>query len=148
MTKKKTLIIGLTASIFLLGATGLAVARPGGGGFFGHRMGRLIQQLDLTEEQQDLALELRSEMRSKRKAMRSQMLETMQTVASELEKPQPDSARLHQVANDRLEVMRTQMHQHIDNLLKLHSTLSDEQRTKLVRQLQRARKYGKHMLED
>jgi Spy/CpxP family protein refolding chaperone len=147
---KKFLTLALAAT--LVGAGGVALARgPGGhgkGGFFGHRINRLLKKLDLREDQEDMALRFHVDMRKKRKAMKKDMASTMNAVSVELAKQQPDSARLHKLADQRLEAMRGMMHERIDAVLQIHATLDQQQRDKLTHELKRASKRARILLED
>src|SRR5688572_30285228 len=107
--KRTPKILALTAGVIVL-AGGLSVAafaHPGGGGGRGfHRGGKMIgmpgmrmlalaESLDLTEEQEVAAVRMRRSIREEAKLNHQQMQGAFSEVLAELEKPNPDPAKLH-----------------------------------------------------
>lgn len=126
----------IAASVIALGVAGIAgtaFARgPGGFGFGGPVLMRLLDDLKLSDQQELMIVQMRREAREKHKEMREARKETMQIALQELEKPNPDKARLHNLADQRIEQLRKMIHQGIDKVLALHATFTPEQRKTLV----------------
>ncbi len=128
--RKLLLVSGIVGA---LAVSSVAVAGPGFGGRGGFgRLFKMIQRLDLTEEQEVLAVRLHRQIRAERKEIRQGMKGQMQTVIAELEKENPDPAKLHGMADQITAQMNKSMHGTIDKYLQLHSTLSESQRKEMV----------------
>lgn len=144
MKAKKPLLI--TTGLLALGISAAAFAGPGHGfkrGFGGGpmRLLHLAETLDLTEEQEVKAIRMRRAIRKEMKANRQQMRASFDTVLAELEKPNPDPAKLHTLVDEATQRMNKVMHGSVDEYLELHKTFSAEQRQKLV---ERAREIKAH----
>jgi Spy/CpxP family protein refolding chaperone len=107
--------------------------------------GRLLHKLDLTEAQEDLIVEAKANMKQRHKASRTGRRAAFETVAAELAKKQPDRARLHALIDQQVEAMKKNMHAGLDDMLKVHESLTDEQRAELVRQVERKREHRRMM---
>jgi Spy/CpxP family protein refolding chaperone len=146
---KRSIVIGTLIASLAVG--GVALARGpggGGGGFFGPRMARLLEDLNLTEQQKDLAIDIRVGLKKQAKAMRRAHIASMDEVAAELAKPKPDAAKLHRILDQRAEEMRKLGHQAVDQFLTLHATLSNEQRAQLVAKLQKMEERAKKLSQE
>ena len=106
-------------------------------GLPGRKMMRLLEDLNLTDQQEDMIVEMRREMRDKRGAFKQVRKESMETAMTELEKASPDKAKLHNLADQRIEGMRKMVHQGIDKFLALHATFSAEQRKTLTTRIRK-----------
>ncbi|MCC7384503.1 MAG: periplasmic heavy metal sensor [Deltaproteobacteria bacterium] len=152
--KNKVIIISTLVGALALGT--VALAHPGegpeggrgGGGFLGHRIGKLIQRLDLTDTQEDLAIDIRSDLKKEGRALKRAGFTRMNDLSAELAKPKPDAARLKQIADQMLEEQRKLVHTGIDRYLQLHATFSNEQRQRLVEQLKRGQERAKKMMDE
>jgi Spy/CpxP family protein refolding chaperone len=143
--KMKTIMVG--ALVLALAVGGVAWAGPGGGGgFFGGRMMRVLHDLQLTDQQEDLAFDIGHDIKKRARQMRKDAAGSLGTVSAELAKPKPDAAKLHAVADQRIEEMKKLAHYAIDRFLALHATLSADQRQELVKRLdkidERRRRYS------
>lgn len=137
----RALALGAFAAITVVGAAA-AWAGPGhggpGGGMWMGRLQRMIQHLDLSEEQEVQAVRLFRGVREKAEATREQHKANRQRVAEELAKPEPDARALHAML-DEMAQARTQIgHEAIDAFLQLHATLTPEQRFELKELMERA----------
>ncbi len=132
-----TLAGGLAAALVALGL--VAHARgPHGGGGPGMALQRLIASLDLTEDQEVLAVRLRRQARDEMKAQHESNRGLLQEIKLQLSQPDPDQDRLHAIM-DEIAESRTKMgHAMIDRLLQLHATLTDEQRATLIEKMDQA----------
>lgn len=145
-TPKKSLRTALVAAsvVSALALGGVALAGPhkgrggpGGPGGFGFRLMRMVNHLDLTEEQEVKAVRLRHQLKEEMKAMKGDREQTMKTIAAELKKPTPDAAKLHGIADQMMARMTKMTHATIDKFLELHATFTPEQREKLGTQLEK-----------
>jgi Spy/CpxP family protein refolding chaperone len=128
-TMKSKILVALALVAALAVGGGVAFAQGvEGGGFFGHRIARVLEKLNLTDQQENLALDVRDELKRAGKAMRQENHAAMDAVVAELDKPKPDAAKLHAVADQRIDAFRKVMHLGIDKFLTLHATFSDDQR--------------------
>ena len=84
-----------TLAALSLGGAALAKGGPGhhgGKGIFGPGMHHVLAELDLSEEQQALAKELRDEARANHESERAEREQAMDSALTELAKAEPDSA--------------------------------------------------------
>ena len=126
----RSIRVALTAGLFALSLGGVAIA--GGGGFGGHGFHELIRSLNLTEDQKTLAMELREEGRADKEANKASKDAIVEAMMVELEKPQPDTKKVHDLIDDMLDQKREEAHERADAMLELHATFSDEQRAAFV----------------
>ncbi len=145
---KKTIMIGTLVGVLAVGGVAMAGGPHGGGGFFGGRIARLMERLNLTEQQQLKAIQIRSAIKERRKDAKGSRGADMELIAAELAKPNPDKAKLHALADQRIAEMQKNMHFTIDQFLELHGTLTAEQRTQLVESLKKGKKHKKHHGDD
>lgn len=127
----RSIRVALTAGLLALTLGGVAVA-GGPGGFGGHGFQELIRSLNLTEDQKTLAKELREEGRADHEANRANKDAIVEAMMVELEKPQPDTKKVHDLVDDMLDQKREEAHERADAVLELHATFSDEQRAAFV----------------
>ncbi len=140
--KKNTLRRGLLLGLVVgtLGIGTVAFARPFGGGGFGMPgMGilRMVERLELTEQQEVQAVRLRREVREEMKGMRAQTHAEMGQVIDELAKPTPDARKIHGVVDNALARMGKLAHAVVDKALAFHATLSPEQKQTLAEDAKR-----------
>ena len=97
------------AAALVLGTAAYAGHRGGGFGHGGHGFGfhRIMRSLDLTEEQEVLAVRLKRQLREEREAMRASHQAELQTIKAEVASVQPDAERLHALL-DQMAKERTQ----------------------------------------
>jgi Spy/CpxP family protein refolding chaperone len=126
----RSIRVALTAGLFALSLGGVAIA--GGGGFGGHGFHELIRSLNLTEDQKTLAMELREEGRADHEANKANKDAIVEAMMLELEKPQPDTKKVHDLIDDMLDQKREEAHERADAVLELHATFSDDQRAAFV----------------
>lgn len=143
MSNKKKWIIGIATSVLALAVGGAAYAGGGGGGFcgMGHggHMVRLFRALDLTDGQQDMAMDIKHDVKKRMIQTRRESRGHMDQTIGELEKAKPDVARLHQLVDDRVEAFKKNAHYAVDRMMELHQTLTPEQRANLRAQAERMR---------
>jgi Spy/CpxP family protein refolding chaperone len=141
MKNKKRILIASSLAALLIGASAVAVAKSPGfghgkhgpmGGGPGMRLLHLAETLDLTEQQEVMAVRVRRTLREEMKANKDQMKGTFDEVLLELERPEPDTAKLHRLVDDISTRMTKVAHLSVDEYMKLHRTLSEEQRQQLV----------------
>ncbi|MED5370249.1 MAG: periplasmic heavy metal sensor [Myxococcota bacterium] len=128
-----------TLAALSLGGAALAKGGPGhhgGKGIFGPGMHHVLAELDLSEEQQALAKELRDEARANHESERAEREQAMDSALTELAKAEPDSAALHAIVDQQLATMSTRMHDGVDAFLTLHATFTEAQRATLVSELE------------
>lgn len=150
MKSKKPLLI--LSGLLALGLSAVAFAGPGHGfrRFGGPPMMRLLhlaERLDLTEEQEVKAVRMRRAIRKEVKANRQQMRASYDALLLELEKQNPDPAKLHRMVDDATKRINKVMHTSVDEYLEFHKTLSDEQRQTLVDEARDMRKHRKQRRE-
>src|SRR5688572_14892154 len=100
-------------------------------------MMRVLRDIQLTEQQEDMAFEITHDIKKRARQMRKDSAGSMSVVTTELAKPKPDAARLHSVADQKIEEMKKLAHYAIDRFLALHATLSNDQRQQLVKRLEK-----------
>lgn len=145
---KKTFAAALaigTLSVFALG--GAAIAKGGHGGPFGG-MSRIVENLDLTPEQQELGMALREEAKADHEAQRESRSAAFETIQIELAKQNPDSAALHGLIDAQLASMSVSMHERLDGFLTLHATFTDDQRATLVDEMAQAQERRETRMEE
>lgn len=133
-----------------VGTAAYAGHRGGGFGPGGHGFGlhRVVRALDLTEEQEVLAVRLMRQLREERDAMRASHQAELQTLKAEVASEQPDAERLHALL-DQMAKERTQLaHRAVDRFLELHATLSAEQRAELVSKIEKMEARRRRWHED
>jgi Spy/CpxP family protein refolding chaperone len=128
----RSIRVALTAGLLALTLGGVAVAGGGPSGFGGRGFQELIRSLNLTEDQKTLAMELREEGRADNEANRANKDAIVEAMMVELEKPQPDTKKVHDLVDDMLDQKREEAHERADAVLELHATFSDEQRAAFV----------------
>ncbi|MBI2373627.1 MAG: Spy/CpxP family protein refolding chaperone [Deltaproteobacteria bacterium] len=146
---KKIAIIG---TAFVVATTSVAAfagdGRPGFGGFGLHgRIEKLLRDLKLSDPQEDLLVDMRANAKAKRKEMRQKMGSSMSTLADELKKRDPDKKKLHALLDQQADAMRAHAHERLDEMLRFHGTLSDEQRATLAERLDRLEKHRKKLAD-
>ena len=145
---KKTLAAVAIGTLTMLALGGTAIAKGGGhGGPFGG-MHRIVEQLDLTPEQQELGMALREEAKADHDAQRESRNAAYDTIRAELALEQPDSAALHSLIDEQLALMSVNMHDRLDGFLTLHATFSADQRATLVEEMDQAKARKEDRMED
>ncbi len=145
---KKTFAAALaigTLGVFALG--GAAIAKGGHGGPFGG-MGRIIENLDLSPEQQELGMALREEAKADHDAQRESRSAAFEVITVELAKESPDSAALHGIIDAQLASMSVSMHDRLDGFLTLHATFTEAQRETLVDEMEQAKERRESRMEE
>ena len=143
MNHRKKITVGITGFLLTVAVCGLAFAgqgqqkrhRAGFGGMIGPRIFKTLRAIDLTPEQDKIAVKMRNELRNKRKAVKKENQAQAKEVLRELKKPTPDAKRLHALAAARMRQRQEMMHTSIDRFLSLHATMSDAQRAEFVLRL-------------
>ena len=135
VSRKKVFALGAGALAGVLALGGVAVA--GGHGHFGRPGGPLaimglVQGLDLNDQQELQAIKIRKNLAAQGREIHKDMKVPMSQVLDELEKPAPDAAKVHAVADQALQRFSKVVHSGIDQFLALHATFTPEQREKLV----------------
>lgn len=134
---KKMMKIALASSlaVVMLAAGATAFARPGGpggpGGFPGMFMMRLFGDLDLSEQQELQAIRARRAIKEQADQAREESQVQIGQAIDELGKANPDSQKLHSLADQAIARFGKVAHSAIDQMLAIHATLSPEQRTTL-----------------
>jgi hypothetical protein len=77
-------------------------------------------------------IHIRKNLMAQGKELRQELQPQVSQVFDELEKPAPDAAKLHGIADDVLKRITRITHSAIDQALALHATFSPEQRETLV----------------
>ena len=67
----------------------------------------------------------------------------MDEIVAELEKASPDVQKLKGMADKHFDEMRAMTHQRIDDFMKLHATLTPDQRKLLAQELRKAPERGR-----
>jgi hypothetical protein len=132
---KKQIAITAGLALGLLAVGGAAMARPDGmrGGFAGKMFFRMFADLELTEQQELKAIRMRRSLQEQGQAARVETFKSLEPAIDELGKANPDSAKLHGIADEAVKRFSKIIHSAIDQALELHATLSPEQRTTLVK---------------
>jgi Spy/CpxP family protein refolding chaperone len=149
-TIRRTVITVVAAAILVAGG-GLAFAQGfglGGGGGPHRRIAELLQRLSLTDQQEDMVVDLRKDLRKQGKALRQETMAGVDSVLGELDKPKPDAAKIHQLVDQRFEAARKTVHSVVDRLLQLHGTFSADQRRVLSEQVKRFHDRARKWQED
>jgi Spy/CpxP family protein refolding chaperone len=138
-SNRKFLALAAGTALLAGGLSAAAFAGPGhkrffrGGGMMpGMMLMNLAERLELTEEQEVAAVRMRRAIREEAKKNRQEMKASFDGVLAELEKPQPDAARLHRLVDEASARMTKLAHSSVDRYLEFHATLTPEQRQKLV----------------
>jgi Spy/CpxP family protein refolding chaperone len=144
-----------TGTVLLIGGLSAAAfagdGHKGGGRFFhkgggmlpGMRLMHLAERLDLTEEQEVAAVRMRRAIREEAKLNRAEMQGAFDEVIAELQKPEPNAAKLHQLVDEATARMTKVAHSSVDKYLEFHRTLTPEQRQTLVEQAKLAKERRK-----
>ncbi|MFT5586833.1 MAG: hypothetical protein ACI9VR_004435 [Cognaticolwellia sp.] len=145
---KKTLAAVALGTLTMLALGGTAIAKGGGhGGPFGG-MHRIVDQLDLSPEQQELGVAMREDAKADHDAQRTSRSAAFDTIQAELALEQPDSATLHGLIDEQLALMSVTMHDRLDDFLTLHATFSAEQRATLVEEMDQAKARKETRMEE
>jgi Spy/CpxP family protein refolding chaperone len=136
---KKTLVASTLIGLLALGVGGAAVADPGGR----FRFGRLLNSLDLNDAQEDQLISLQKDVMREGRQVRRAAVESLGAVAEEVKKPKPDAARLHAVADQRIDEAKKWVHYAIDKFLVFHASLDAKQRAELSEDLQKGARRAK-----
>jgi Spy/CpxP family protein refolding chaperone len=124
-------ILGITSGVIVAGGlSAVAFAHPPG--LPGMRMLSMAQRLDLSEEQEVAAVRMRRAIREEAQQNREEMKAAFDEVLKELEKPNPDPAKMHRLVDDASARMTKVAHSSVDKYLEFHRTLTPEQRKELV----------------
>jgi Spy/CpxP family protein refolding chaperone len=121
-----------------LGTGGWALAhgphgphRWGGGGGPGFGLHRLVRHLDLTEEQEVLAVRVTRTLREDRKDMKDKHEARVREITEMLNQGTLEGARMHALV-DEMAAERTAMaHRAVDAFLELEKTFTDDQRAQM-----------------
>ena len=106
-------------------------------------MHRIVGELDLSEDQKALAMELREEARSGHEDERAERDQSFQVMLTELGKAEPDARVLHGLVDQKLDSIASRMHDGVDAFLTLHATFTPEQRETLVTEMESRREEAK-----
>lgn len=130
MTRTSKLFLAGLAATLTLGTAAFASPK----GPMGH-MGRLIEQLDLTPEQQAQAEALRDEGKAERESAHEQRSQMKQAIMAELESGEPNRRSIHKLLDDSMDAKRDAMHARADQMLDFYATLSPEQQATLLEEM-------------
>lgn len=143
MSTNKTLRIVAVSTAAFLAMGGVAIAkgpaRGGHGGPLGIGLHNMVEALNLDEEQQALAKQLKDDARADREDGQMEREATFNTVLVELDKARPDSELLHGLIDQGAARMADGAHARLDGFLELHATFSAEQRATLVSEMESGR---------
>lgn len=144
-TKTKKTLLAVSALVGTLALGGVALARPGGPGHHGRggpmKMLRLMEGLDLTEQQELELVRIRRALREERRAARAEMQARVKALVAELDQETPNPQLFHAFIDD-VSARRTKaMHDTVDRFLKLHATLTPAQRAELSEKLERIERF-------
>jgi len=134
---KRTLLVAAVAST--LAISGVALADPGGP----FKLGRFFHGLNLTESQEDAAIAVKKDIMKEGKKVREAAMESLDDVAAEVRKPKPDAAKLHHLADQRIDEVRKVVHFAIDRFLTFHQVLTPEQKNELAEHMEKAQRRAK-----
>lgn len=152
-SRVQTLIGGAVVALALVAASGMAFARPGGGGPCpqggpggggpgggvgmggmggpGLRLFRLIRDLDLTEEQEVALVKLRRSLKDERSALRETADEDAKVLAAELAKATPNANEINRLIEKRSQALTKMAKDAAEKFLAFHQTLTPAQRKTL-----------------
>jgi len=125
--------IGAIAAIGTQAAASGHHARP-----FGPSMARLAASLDLTDDQQAMADEMRAEAKEQMQAHRDERAASKDALKAMLSQESMDAERVHTMIDDRINEMSGFAHDMADQFIALHATLDDDQRTQLIETMEEA----------
>ncbi len=135
MKRMKKIVLASSLAVVMLAGAATAFARPGGpggsGGFPGMFMMRLFGDLDLTEQQELQAIRARRAIKEQAQQAREESSVQIGQAIDELGKANPDSQKLHGLADQAIARFTKVAHSAIDQMLAIHATLSPEQKTTL-----------------
>ena len=134
---KRTTIL-ITGALAALTLGGVAIA-GGHGGPGGHFMGRVIQELDLSPEQEEAAKALREEAKEDRAAARSEGEKIQDAIFAELSQAEPNRRKVHALIDEGAELRAQQAHQHMDSMMDFIELLDAEQKATLVERMEQGR---------
>lgn len=132
--------IAFAVGFMSLGAVSAVGAQAAASPGFGHgrHLARLIQQLDLTDDQQAQAEEIRDAMRSHHEAARAERDERRDDMLAMLGSADVDRDAVHAEIDAKSAEKTAFIHEMADMFLDLHASLDDEQRATLVEQAEEA----------
>jgi periplasmic protein CpxP/Spy len=136
-TKKKKLLLASGLALSMIAVAGVAVAGPSGGpkgrgGFPGMMMLRLYADLDLSEQQELKVIRARRDLKAQAQEARKDTQASIGVAIEELNKANPDSQKMHSIADEAIKRFSKIVHSGIDQALDIHASLTPEQRAKLV----------------
>lgn len=132
--KQAVVYAGLIAALFL---TSLAYAQPVGDvpeGLARHRkeaIGNLVQELNLTPEQQEQIKKQRSEQMHKAKALRDRLQAKRKQLREELEKQAVDKAKIYGLVAEIKSLMGQQLEDRVERVISMSEILTPEQFEKM-----------------
>ncbi|TKT76114.1 Spy/CpxP family protein refolding chaperone [Aquamicrobium sp. LC103] len=154
--------IGGLAAVAVVGAGGLVVARGddfgmgrfgmgghmmqahmGGGGFMGHRIGSVLDELDATSEQEDKLWEIIDKARDEIGPTFRDFRETREEVIKLLGAPTIDHAAAEKLRSERIAAIDEASRKMTTALLDAAEVLTPEQRAKLAEHLNERRGRGR-----
>lgn len=135
-------------SVGLLGFAGVAMARGPGGPMGGHALKEVLQALDLDEEQQALAKELRDEHKADREGTKEFHDRASEVFLTEMGEAKPDSRTLHGLIDEGAALASEAAHNGLDGLLELQATFTPEQRETFVVEMTRLKEEGQQKREE
>lgn len=128
---------GATLALALGVGAAAHASHRGGGGLHGLGFHRVLHDLDLTEDQEVMAVRLVRATREARRALREGQAARRATVEAQLASDTPDAARLHAMVDEVADERVALIHATIDRFLELHATMTPEQREQLVATIER-----------
>jgi len=102
------------------------------------------EELQLTEEQQELIKQQRSQKRTEAKAIRDQLLAKNKQLREELEKPEVDTAKVNSLVAEINAIKGQQLQKHVDGVLTMKEVLTPEQHEKLKCKMDEKRQMMHH----
>jgi Spy/CpxP family protein refolding chaperone len=132
MLKKVFMVGGTMVALALASA---AIAGPGGPGGQGP-VRRVLQELDLSEEQRTEIRGIFEEARAEHESIREGLDGVRGRFRAELAKPSPSATALHAIVDERAALETQLAHDRVDDLLEVHAVLTEDQRAELARLLE------------
>ncbi len=118
----------LTVFVFMFSAPVFAWQKGNGReGRHQEKFQRMVQELNLSEEQQVRMKEQRQQHREQQQALRQQVKQKREELRQELEKPEIDPAHIQQISIELKELMGQKIDQQIQGILTTKEILTPEQ---------------------
>ena len=136
--KTLTRLLAVPAVLATLAITGSAFAGSGGGGG-GHRgghgapLGRVVQQLDLTPDQEAIVDAAKEEAKADREATKAQMESIHASLQAELSSANPNKDTIYSLMEQKSALRLSKEKSRVETFLELQATFTPEQQAELER---------------